>query len=107
MFKLRISKPIELYTLWFNHQYYRSKRKPCLPWHSSGVLLTKCERYFLIQQLQTLGGKLVPVFNSKDLIKILLKLLMIACRNHIFERIMCSVHKELFGDTSGPENTSL
>jgi hypothetical protein len=33
------------------------------------------------------------------------KLLMLACRHHVFERILCAVHKELFGDTSGPENT--
>lgn len=34
------------------------------------------------------------------------KLFMLACRHHIFERILCSVHKELFGATSGPENTN-
>ena len=33
------------------------------------------------------------------------KLLMLACRHHVFERILCAVHKELFGDTSGPDNT--
>ena len=30
---------------------------------------------------------------------------MLACRHHVFERVLCAVHKQLFGDTSGPENT--
>src|SRR6218665_3363987 len=51
------------------------------------------------------GWKLVHVFNFKDLVKILLKELMLASRHQIFERILCTLHKELFGDTSGPENT--
>jgi len=33
------------------------------------------------------------------------KLLMLACRHHVFERILCAVHKQLLRDTSGPENT--
>ena len=32
------------------------------------------------------------------------KLFMLACRHHVFERILCAVHKQLFGETSGPEN---
>ncbi|GBM17727.1 hypothetical protein AVEN_56041-1 [Araneus ventricosus] len=31
---------------------------------------------------------------------------MLSCRHHIFERILDSVHKELLGATSGPENTN-
>jgi len=33
------------------------------------------------------------------------KMLMLAWRHHVFERILCAVHKELFGDTLGPDNT--
>jgi hypothetical protein len=33
------------------------------------------------------------------------KLLMLACRHHVYERILSSVHRELFGVTSGPDNT--
>ena len=33
------------------------------------------------------------------------KLFMLACRHRVFERILCAVHKELFGPTSGPDNS--
>ena len=29
---------------------------------------------------------------------------MLACRHHVYERILCAIHKELFGNTSGPDN---
>ena len=32
------------------------------------------------------------------------KLLMLACRHHVYERILSAVHKELFGPSSGPDN---
>ena len=62
--------------------------------------------WFLTQQHQTLGGKLVPVFNFKDLLENTNKIIN-ARMPKPYERILCAVHKELFGDTSGPENTIL
>ena len=29
---------------------------------------------------------------------------MLSCQHHVFERILCAVHKELFGVSSGPDN---
>lgn len=33
------------------------------------------------------------------------KMLMFACRHHVYERILASVHTKLFGKTTGPNNT--
>ena len=49
------------------------------------------------------GWKIVACVRLENLFD--KKLFMLACRHHIFERILSSVHKELFGATSGPGNT--
>ena len=62
--------------------------------HVSALVLTQqhqpLEEGLVLFELERLLGK---------------KLLMLAGRDHVFERILCAVHKELFGVSSGPDDT--